>query len=391
MPQFEDFSAWVTIDGTPAAEYQTSVNGRRVTCYIASEVGKEFKIFWSDAAVRTPTRGIASIDGHSYPPRYIESMRRNKATLASVRDSDTSTRPFIFDKINLTDDDNYLDAAPSQQLGEIEIVIHSVQYSKNQRKHYPPKRGQGSYRGGRREIQTVYHERRKKGFAHQANLGASRHVPPLASSSHGPPRPSFDKPTGEPLVTFCFRYRPLEILRAQEIIPRPVGEVKREEAIDVDEWEEPEVPEIQYMGMRIYMTIKDEDEEARPPPVMIDLSHDDEEEDVKDPALVREAMEKMRIAYETVRVKQEGHASGHSEEENDRGGVEEEDEEEQEEEEQEEEDRDPAPKLEPLPDDVRAQMEYHAYNYRYHPEGMPSLIDRIGDRPYASFGSRFAH
>ncbi len=40
MPQFEDFSAWVTIDGTPAAEYQTSVNGRRVTCYIASEVGK---------------------------------------------------------------------------------------------------------------------------------------------------------------------------------------------------------------------------------------------------------------------------------------------------------------------------------------------------------------
>ncbi len=229
--------------------------------------------------MRTPTRGIASIDGHSYPPRYIESVRRNKATLASVRDSDTSTRPFVFDKINLTDDDNYLDAAPSQQLGEIEIVIHSVQYSKNQRKHYPPKRGQGSYRGGRREIQTVYHERRKKGSAHQAKwvlcpkymlysciTAWARaatfplwHHPLTARRAHRSInrqesqllRSAFDIArwvsiwSSPPLIlNVCS-----EILRAQEIIPRPVGEVKREEPIDVDEWEEPEVPEIQYMGV----------------------------------------------------------------------------------------------------------------------------------------------
>ncbi|KAF9021948.1 hypothetical protein BDZ89DRAFT_1071089 [Hymenopellis radicata] len=385
MPQFGEFSAW----------YQTSVDGRRVTCYIASEVGKEFKIFWSDAAVRTPTRGVASIDGHSYPPRYIESVRRNRATLASVRDSDTSTRPFVFDKINLTDDDDYLDTAPSQHLGEIEVVIHSVNYSRNQRKHYPPKRGQGSFRGGRQEIQTVYHERRKKGFDHQANLGASRHVPALASSSHGPPRPSFDKPTGEPLVTFCFRYRPLEILRAQEIIPRPVGaggEVKREEAIDVDEWEEPEVPEIQYMGMRIYMTIKDEDEDgvSRPPPMMIDLSHDDDEEDVKDPTIVHRAQQ-VNVNEErynqTVEVKQEGHASAYIEAEDERGGDEEEDDEEEQEEEEE---REPALKLEPLPDDVRAQMEYHAYClFRFFFSLLIVLQERIGDRPYASQTSRY--
>ncbi len=106
------------------------------------------------------------------------------------------------------------------------------------------------------------------------------------------------------------------------------------------------------------MTIKDEDEGARPPPIIIDLSHDDEEEDVKDPAIVQrdQQTEKMRVAYEAVRVKQEGHTSAYIEEENDRGGAEEDDEEEQEQEEQDEEDQD-----EPLPDDVRAQMEYHAY------------------------------
>jgi len=42
MPQLKDFSAWINIEDKKADEFNVEVSddGRRVTCWIVSEVGK---------------------------------------------------------------------------------------------------------------------------------------------------------------------------------------------------------------------------------------------------------------------------------------------------------------------------------------------------------------
>ena len=42
MPQHKDFSAWITIEDKKADEFNVEVSddGKRVTCWIISEVGK---------------------------------------------------------------------------------------------------------------------------------------------------------------------------------------------------------------------------------------------------------------------------------------------------------------------------------------------------------------
>jgi hypothetical protein len=60
MPQLEDFSAWITIEDKKADEFnvETSDDGKCVTCWIVSEVGKASQAFLPCAMVMTPSAEV---------------------------------------------------------------------------------------------------------------------------------------------------------------------------------------------------------------------------------------------------------------------------------------------------------------------------------------------
>ncbi|KAK0205072.1 hypothetical protein DFS33DRAFT_1325261 [Desarmillaria ectypa] len=256
MLSFGEFSAWVSIDGVEAEEYGMTVDGTRVTCWIASEANKTFRLHWKDSVVSSPTRGNPSIDGTTYPPRYIGSLRRSEVFLGSVRDSDSSKRPFMFTKLNLTDDDAYLNVAAPSSLGEIEVVLYRVERRRS-RNHRPPLNNTSQ---GADLTRRVYHEHNKKGIDHEISLGSPRRVDSIIRRQHNPL--CFTKPRGDPIVTFRFKYRPLDVLQAQDIAPRPqpVQSVHDTSKPDVKDIVVVEDNEIQFLYIQVNRVVKHDDD-----------------------------------------------------------------------------------------------------------------------------------
>ncbi|PBK75993.1 hypothetical protein ARMSODRAFT_950363 [Armillaria solidipes] len=256
MLTFGEFSAWVSIDGVEAEEYGVTVDSTKVTCWIASEANKTFRLHWKDSVVSSPTRGNPSIDGTTYPPRYIDSLRRSEVFLGGVRDSDNSKRPFMFTKLNLTDDDAYLDVAAPLSLGEIEVALYRVERRRN-RNHRPPL---NSISQGVDFTRRVYHEHNKKGIDHEASLGSPKRVESISRSQHKPF--CFTKPRGDPIVTFRFKYRPLEVLQAQEIAsrPQPTQPVHDTSKPDVKDIIVVEDEEIEFLYMKTNKVVKHDDD-----------------------------------------------------------------------------------------------------------------------------------
>ncbi|KAK0480224.1 hypothetical protein IW261DRAFT_121206 [Armillaria novae-zelandiae] len=256
MLTFREFSAWVSIDGVGAEEYGVTVNGTHVTCWIASEANKTFRLHWRDSVVSSPTRGNPSIDGTTYPPRYIDSLRRSEVFLGGVRDSDDSKRPFMFSKLNLTDDDAYLDVAAPLSLGEIEVTLYRVERRRS-RNHRPPLKNLSQKADFTRR---VYHEHNKKGIDHEASLGSPKRVESISRSQHKPF--GFTKPRGDPIITFRFKYRPLEVLQAQEIAPRPqpAQPVRDTSKPDIKDIIVIEDEEIEFLYMKNNKIVKHDDD-----------------------------------------------------------------------------------------------------------------------------------
>ncbi|KAG7451413.1 uncharacterized protein BT62DRAFT_1071981 [Guyanagaster necrorhizus] len=269
MLSFGEFSAWVSIDGVEAEEYGVTVDGTRVTCWIASEANKTFSLHWKDSVVSSPTRGNPSIDGTTYPPRYTDTLRRNHVFLGGVRDSDSSKRPFMFTKLNLTDDDAYLDVVAPPSLGEIEVALYRVERRRS-RNHRPPL---NNISQGADLTRRVYHEHNKKGIDHEASLGAPRHIDSINRSQHK--SYYFTKPRDDPIVTFRFKYRPLDVLQAQDIAPRPQP-VRETSALkpDVKDIIVIEDEEIEFLYMRVNKAVKDDNN-------VIDLSDPDSRDVMK--------------------------------------------------------------------------------------------------------------
>jgi len=136
------------------------------------------------------------LDGH--PARSILRRNVNPVTFQHTVISDSSLVPFLFSPLVVTDDDTFLNSSPSLPIGEIKLVIARTtvpQALEEAVYHAPP------------QLQKV-HERSKKAIAHRVDYGGeilgTRMLPYRA------------EPT-ERLVTFIFKYRPLEMLQANEI------------------------------------------------------------------------------------------------------------------------------------------------------------------------------
>jgi hypothetical protein len=227
----EGFSAWITVDGADLKHYNVEIldNGNKATCWIPSEAGKKFTINWRDSNRINMIGGFIKMDGiscggNTINPGFVP-VTIQKSSLPA---SSMTEKPFLFSPLELTDDDAYLDqSGASNNLGEIMIEIWRVAPIASTaagRMHFP-------------EAQKV-HERSKKALAHRVKLGDEVYAPQK-------PTLQVKKIDMVPLVTFVFKYRSLDMLRANGIAPtstvqkrpaeaQPEADVK-EEVVDIED------------------------------------------------------------------------------------------------------------------------------------------------------------
>ncbi|KAF4614040.1 hypothetical protein D9613_007440 [Agrocybe pediades] len=216
MPSIGNYSAWIEVDGKRLPEYQIkySGEGKQASCYIPSELGKEFVICYEDNLRAIATIADAKVDGSKtiygyYIPPYKEYQERCVARTSGVL-TGNAIRPFVFaacelslsalDSVKfdfnhildiLTDDDN----ASKEAITIGKIVVHVWQvsivgYARNadhgDSVDLPPLR---------------IHEQAKKGIDHGVQLGPAKPVKSPAATLQGARIAH--------LVSFGFRYRPL--------------------------------------------------------------------------------------------------------------------------------------------------------------------------------------
>ncbi|KAF8626923.1 hypothetical protein AX17_006424, partial [Amanita inopinata Kibby_2008] len=202
MLKFDPFEAQVKVDGAGLPEYQVEVDeeAKRVTCWIASEVGKNFSVRWRNVDPTFDTAGDVYLDGTFARGKFGRKDIGSWREVDSVYTSLTSCRRFSFSSLVFTDDDTYLQA-PTKNLGEIEIRLFEVKIGQK-----------NNFSGKCFKSDSKVHERSKKLGTHRVGLGAEEVAEPAIFNSSTDIRQ---------LVTFVFRYRPLDMLQANGVLPAP--------------------------------------------------------------------------------------------------------------------------------------------------------------------------
>ncbi|KAJ7340696.1 hypothetical protein DFH08DRAFT_244139 [Mycena albidolilacea] len=208
--RLDELHAWISVDGVELPEFavEYSADGKEASCWIPSECDKQFAVeFKNTRSSSWQTNAEITVDGiqcgsnntycrdHRHP--QITSGSRN-----SVAISAHSRRPLLFAQQALTDDDNLLNAAISPELGSIKVQMRKVI-------SVPSRRRQPVWPGDSFESK-VLHERSKKAMGHSVQFGAAY---PAINSQADPIEVIAE------LATFVFKYRPIELLRAQGIAP----------------------------------------------------------------------------------------------------------------------------------------------------------------------------
>ncbi|KAJ3932957.1 MAG: hypothetical protein NXY57DRAFT_65898 [Lentinula lateritia] len=171
---FQGFSAWIEVDGSELPIFDVKENGKEVTCWIPSESDKNFSVKWSTGQRDTSMSGDVNIDGQ----------------LLS----------------ELTDDDEYLNQVTAG-LGDVQLMISHATFGLPT-EHYSSRDPVG--------VGKV-HEKSKKATGHKVGLGENKpigHTNVLMAERHAV------------IVTFVFKYRPIDMLRANGIAP-PEAHKKR--------------------------------------------------------------------------------------------------------------------------------------------------------------------
>ncbi|KAJ7817757.1 hypothetical protein B0H14DRAFT_2841611 [Mycena olivaceomarginata] len=205
--RLDELHAWISVDGVELPEFavEYSADGKEASCWIPSECDKVERPFHF-------TSNNMYCRDHRHP--QITSGSRN-----SVATSALSRRPLLFAQQALTDDDNLLNAAISPELGSIKVQMRKVI-------SVPSRRRQPVWPGDSFESK-VLHERSKKAMGHSVQFGAAY---PAINSQADPIEVIAE------LATFVFKYRPLELLRAQGIAPpeiRPEAAAAPIEVVDL--------------------------------------------------------------------------------------------------------------------------------------------------------------
>ncbi|KAF9001566.1 hypothetical protein BDQ17DRAFT_1358436 [Cyathus striatus] len=205
MPKGLGFNAWMSTDNDKILQefgIETDLENKVVRCWIPSEAGKRFNICWKNVEhLGKDICGQVHVDGTPVGGRLIRAGKANTCivTMDSVITSETSCRRFLFSSLQLTDDDSLLGASSAQKIGDIVIVFHEVTVG-----NIVPARNI-TLCG-----QSTVHERSKKGLVHSISFTAEEKTSKqiLRNSS-----------SVKIIATFEFKYRPLDILRANKTAP----------------------------------------------------------------------------------------------------------------------------------------------------------------------------
>jgi len=202
--RFDNLEAYISVDSVQLAEYDIKANAakKELMCWIPSEVGKSFAVNWK--ALTRPTFDMSSttsIDGTCVGGAMLSTEDKDwLCTTSMLQTSRTKGRPFIFSSLELTDDDDFLHFGHSNALGDIVIEIWHVTDTGNPPCEYEtPMIHEGKV-----------HERSKQALAHRVKFGKEQPAPP---------ENIVEVNTVCLLVTFTFKYRSIDILRASGIAP----------------------------------------------------------------------------------------------------------------------------------------------------------------------------
>ncbi|KAJ7767225.1 hypothetical protein B0H16DRAFT_1521342 [Mycena metata] len=235
------YHATVHVDGAPLPEYaiEISNDGLEATCWIPSQNNKNFSIKLKNTnhSHHKTISGRVAVDGIKCGGLHLASRdgsRTSRAQRDSVSTSSSTRRPLTFSQPALTDDDAYLNASISPDLGTIKVDFCLVQPSrrKKDRKWYV------------RHEPQILHERSKKGMGHSIQFGPEYHRLNASKmiASH----------TVKSVARFSFKYRPIELLRAEGIAPPAPREERAatppdvvDLSMDVDEDEEAEIKKLE--------------------------------------------------------------------------------------------------------------------------------------------------
>ncbi|KAH7903923.1 hypothetical protein BJ138DRAFT_1167396, partial [Hygrophoropsis aurantiaca] len=198
--------ARILVDGLPLQHYGIELEGEnRVTCWIPSEAGKRFSIFWQDLLQYRICyqTGDIRVDGVSCRSKILGPVGANCTVEERYfHTSPTTGRPFVFSNLQHTDDDAYLRSAPGE-LGEIVLSIWPVRIV-----------GEAAHRRIQPRQNQIVHERAKKSYSHCVAFGNDVALPFTRSLMT-------ERMSAAPFATFVFKYRPLERLIADGIAPPP--------------------------------------------------------------------------------------------------------------------------------------------------------------------------
>ncbi|KXN92220.1 hypothetical protein AN958_08673 [Leucoagaricus sp. SymC.cos] len=121
------FSAWIVVDGKTLPEHLVSVDdsANKVSCWIPSEEGKAFTVYWQDHGGKVETCGYIMLDGYLAPGRFL--YGEGTTWRGGVRTGPASERPFIFQKV----EENDLKNVPTTEkdVGTIVLQIKRVKFS----------------------------------------------------------------------------------------------------------------------------------------------------------------------------------------------------------------------------------------------------------------------
>ncbi|KAJ7451844.1 hypothetical protein B0H11DRAFT_1821778 [Mycena galericulata] len=200
------FEAWVRVDGQDAQHFQPETVNEPTgqTCWIASELNKGFSIHWRNTDVFCQTAGRIWVDGVECSGEIT--MGPNiEASVSGRRTSGSAISPFMFSSLNLTDDDAFLDSTAHKDVGLIRLEIWTI-----------TKTGNMPFPDVAPSVDSKIHERAtKKGVAHQTKFGE-----PIVEAPRAAAIVQYLEQL--PLVTFTFKYRSIDLLRANGIAPNSV-------------------------------------------------------------------------------------------------------------------------------------------------------------------------
>ncbi|KAG8933908.1 hypothetical protein FRC02_010939 [Tulasnella sp. 418] len=225
------FSVTIHMGGVDLPEYGIEQNHALNTteCYVPSQAGKEYAVLikrqGDNGSPVTHVKVKLYLDGvKDCVARPVLSQNRREILISSVRDTDTSVRPFLFDELQTTDDNFQVTAVPAKP-GCIRIELQRILLETRRRQRGRNDKQSNSYSKLPEELtnRVVVHETHKKAGGIKSSFGPPRQTASVAPI--GPPSEyehytkPYSKEDEKPFVCFTFYHRTEAMLKAQGIMP----------------------------------------------------------------------------------------------------------------------------------------------------------------------------